>query len=332
MSSHHERLAKTLALGAALLFSLPPADARAQAASDVVCNKCVDTTDIANGAVTFRKIAPGAIGNSRIADEAITWDKIKPGNVNTGRLTDGAVTRPKLADGAVTAAKLAPGVLSPDNIFARTIVLSPGPSAAANGADLLAALASISGNGIGTDDRWLIKLEPGIYNVGTSTVGMKDFVDIEGSGEAVTLSLGDRNEKFTGVVSLRFGSELRYVSVQNDGTSNTNATAISVSTSDFGRLTHVTAIAADASTNNTALLVNDNATVIVRDSVLDGEDVDVFIDAGSAARILFTQLVHATTVGSAFGFRCVAVFDSSFDEIDLGGHVGELTDDTNCGV
>ena len=107
MSIHHERLATALALGAALLFSLPLAGARAQVAADVVCNKCVNTTDIANEAVTFRKIKPGSVGNSRIADEAITWDKIKPGNVGTGRLANGAVTEPKLADGAVTMPKLA---------------------------------------------------------------------------------------------------------------------------------------------------------------------------------------------------------------------------------
>ena len=128
MSSYYETLAKSLTLiGASLLLSLPLTSVKAQLATDLVCGGCVDTTDIANGAVTrdkiadeavnFRKLAIGAVGTGRIADEAVTWRKIKPGAVGTGRLADGAVTTAKISDGSVTSAKIANGQVKTADIM-----------------------------------------------------------------------------------------------------------------------------------------------------------------------------------------------------------------------
>ena len=83
--------------GAVLALALagPAGPALAQA-SDVVCNKCVGTTDIDIGAVT----------TGRLSDNAVSAAKLRNLAVTAAKLQNGAVTAAKLQDGAVTAAKL----------------------------------------------------------------------------------------------------------------------------------------------------------------------------------------------------------------------------------
>ena len=63
------------------------AEAHAQAATDVECNGCVDTADIASQAVTTGRIKSQAVTRSKIAPEAVT----------TAKIGDGAVTVDKVA-------------------------------------------------------------------------------------------------------------------------------------------------------------------------------------------------------------------------------------------
>ena len=73
----------------------------------------------------------------------------------------------------------------------RTIVVHPaGPTAADNCDALLAALASISDDS--ATNPYLVKLEPGVYDCGANGhVVLKPYVDLEGSGEGVTLVQGE---------------------------------------------------------------------------------------------------------------------------------------------
>lgn len=80
---------KTL-VSASVLLALHGSPSLAQTANDVVCSKCVDTSDLAKQSV----------GTGKIQADAVTKNKIK----------DGAVTTTKIKDGSVTAAKLAPGI------------------------------------------------------------------------------------------------------------------------------------------------------------------------------------------------------------------------------
>jgi len=90
--------------GAVLALALagPAGPALAQA-SDVVCNKCVNASDIDIGAVT----------TGRLSDNAVSAPKLRNLAVTAAKLQDGAVTTAKLQNGAVTAAKLAPSVPLP---------------------------------------------------------------------------------------------------------------------------------------------------------------------------------------------------------------------------
>ena len=62
---------------------------------------------------------------------------------------------------------------------------SPLGASVENGNLLLDALESITG--VSSDSRYLLKLEPGVYDIGNNSLVMKEYVDIEGSGETNTI-------------------------------------------------------------------------------------------------------------------------------------------------
>jgi hypothetical protein len=68
--------------------------------------------------------------------------------------------------------------------YQRTTIVFSGGTPAANGTALLNAVAAITT--ASSTNPWLIKVEPGIYDLGTSELQMKTFVDIEGSGRNAT--------------------------------------------------------------------------------------------------------------------------------------------------
>jgi hypothetical protein len=71
-------------------------------------------------------------------------------------------------------------------VFGRTFVVGPVGDPLANGSALLAAMAAIPTPGSAAD-AWLLKIEPGRYDLGTQTLQMKSRVDIEGSGRLATV-------------------------------------------------------------------------------------------------------------------------------------------------
>lgn len=152
-----------------------------------------------------------------------------------------------------------------------------------------AALASISDND--ATHRYLIKLAPGTYTENNG-IDMKNYVDIEGSGlTSVISSTGSGTSgaavRFSGMIH----AELRDVSVTTTGTRGvfftsqgdpadarlTNASVTATGVSDFiayavaldnGRATisGVTAVAAGASDEKTAIDVRGGATAVIGDS------------------------------------------------------------------
>lgn len=101
--------------------------------------------------------------------------------------------------------------------YERIVTVSPVPGdATASGAELLAALGSVAG--ASATDRWLIQVEPGIYDVRTHPLRMKPWVDIEGSGIGMTVitGLGQSGplQFDLGVVNGADASEMRDLTVE----------------------------------------------------------------------------------------------------------------------
>src|SRR5689334_9662075 len=100
--------------------------------------------------------------------------------------------------------------------YTRTVIVPANGTAAANGTALLAAIAGLS-PAPSFAVRWLIKLEPGVYNVGTTPVVLSQYVDIEGSGVVQSILQGSVEPLFPslmgGLVRGASNSELRNLTI-----------------------------------------------------------------------------------------------------------------------
>jgi hypothetical protein len=84
----------------------------------------IQTNEIADGAVTAAKLAPGSIGGDSLVDGSVTATKLAPNSVGTANLQTNAVTAPKLSFQQVGtgSVSLAPAATS------ETLVQSAAPS------------------------------------------------------------------------------------------------------------------------------------------------------------------------------------------------------------
>lgn len=120
----------------------------------------------------------------------------------------------KFPDGTVQTTAAAPTYL-------RTIIVSPVPGdALASGTALLDAMAGITDATV--TNPYLLKIEPGVYDLGNNGLYMKEYVDIEGSGENTTTitSTNSSGNPFDGTSATVIGAnnaELRFLTVENRG-------------------------------------------------------------------------------------------------------------------
>jgi hypothetical protein len=258
-----------------------------------------------------------------------TWE---PGADNTGLTA--VNTGPGLTGDGTSSNPLSVDYSAVQPHFARTIVVSPDPSSAmASGAKLLDAVNGITDASSGHP--YLVHLEPGIYDIGSSSLSMKPYVDIEGSGEDVT-TIFAQNGNYT--VAGASNAELRWLTVTNIAPSfEDRARAIFVDNSS-PRLTHVTAIATSGRFDNVGIDIADSASPALSDVTANaggGEDRN----AGIAVADSSVTIDHSVILGpeslqvisgtakvatSRFGtlpineggtLLCAADYDNSYSEL-----------------
>jgi hypothetical protein len=132
----------------------------------------------------------------------------------------------------------------------RTVVVSPVGTPAQNGTALLAALNALTD--ASCSNPYLLRLEPGIYDVGASPLVMKECVGIEGGGELLTEIRGaGAATTNSGTIVGADNTEVRRLTVRNTGG---NVAAVAIFANDASlKLTHVTALAAGGSGQNYAI-------------------------------------------------------------------------------
>lgn len=124
--------------------------------------------------------------------------------------------------------------------YADTVEVGPVPgSPVLSGMRLLMRHAAITGASAARP--YLLKLEAGVYDLRDRSLAMKPYVDIEGSGEGVTIVRS--TVELTGTITGAANAELRSLTVEN--TAATHAIALRNSASGF-RATHVTGRATTA--------------------------------------------------------------------------------------
>lgn len=105
-------------------------------------------------------------------------------------------------------------------VYSRTRIVSPVlNNTLASGSALLGALADITD--ASSSKRYLLKIEPGIYDIGANQLVMKSFVDIEGSAAGNTIILAARGNNVDlsaagSALIAATSSELRDIGILND--------------------------------------------------------------------------------------------------------------------
>ncbi|HEX2913183.1 MAG TPA: hypothetical protein VH186_20440 [Chloroflexia bacterium] len=100
--------------------------------------------------------------------------------------------------------------------LSHTIIVSPNGTPAQNGTALLNAMVSISGNAPSAGNPYLLKLEPGQYDLGNQTLVLVPFVDLEGSGEETTVISSSGNANQATLVAAS-NSETRFIKINGSG-------------------------------------------------------------------------------------------------------------------
>jgi hypothetical protein len=129
--------------------------------------------------------------------------------------------------------------------YTHTLIVSPDVDPVQAGRVLRQTVAGIVD--ASASNPYLVKIEPGIYDLEAHSVFMRPYVDVEGSGEGITTITSALGTGLGTVVAAN-NSELRYVTVKNTGEPNQQVVSIFSETAS-PRLSHVTAIASGGSEN-----------------------------------------------------------------------------------
>lgn len=96
----------TMFVMSALAMGLAPTTANALTADDLVCDRCVDTLDIAAHSIRKHHIYRNSIDSVRVIDESLTADDLAPDSVGESEIADGAVGTSEVLDNSLTNADL----------------------------------------------------------------------------------------------------------------------------------------------------------------------------------------------------------------------------------
>jgi hypothetical protein len=195
----------------------------------------------------------------------------------------------------------------------RTVVVSPNGTPSQNGTALLSAMTTISNASPSAANPWLLKLEPGNYDLGSSALVLKPYVDLEGSGEGTTtISSTIVSTSFPpaqGTLVMASNTEARFVRLLNSGNKDTSYisynTAILVGSGMSNvRVIHVTTNVLGG--NRSYGFFNDGGTVTIKDSSLygwGGSDGYGLINNTASATLTLQNSALSANGGYAYGLH-----------------------------
>jgi hypothetical protein len=183
-------------------------------------------------------------------------------------------------------------IMGGDHTAIGTIVLvspNPGDSAQNNGTALLNTLAGITAD---ANNPYVIKIGPGVYDIGANILLMKSYVDLEGSGENVTTISGNNGNIF-GVLHAADHAELRFLTVENRGT-GTHAVALFTDAGGSPKITHVTANSTNGSHTWAVYIYQTNPILTNLTAYASGGTDTLGIHNHNASPIISNSRIKAT--------------------------------------
>ena len=181
----------------------------------------------------------------------------------------------------------------------RTVVVSPNGTATQNGAALLAAMNVISNAGPSASNPWLLKLEPGNYDLGSGSLILKPYVGLEGSGEGTTTISSTIVTTFGANASgatlvMASNTEARFLRVVNAGPGDNQSGVLVMSGQTGVTVTHLT-VSSSGVSNNFGIF-NDGGTLTIQDSTLSasGGGNDFGFQTSSGTTIIKNSTLSAS--------------------------------------
>jgi hypothetical protein len=189
---------------------------------------------------------------------------------------------------------------------------------------VLAAMQTISNANPSAANPWLLKLEPGNYDLGNQSLTLLPYVDLEGSGEGTTTissTVGMPSSPnpilvLGGTVVMSTSTEVRFVTLSNTG-SNGFQTALTVPTgADNARITHVTT-SVTGGTNNYGVNNVSNSPVTIANSTLTAYGSSQNLGLGNFPRSNALLTVQDSVISATGGTFNAGIFVSGVDNTNI---------------
>lgn len=193
----------------------------------------------------------------------------------------------------------------------RIVILSPVGTPAENGAALLSAIAGVSPT---ANEPYMLKIEPGVYDVGSNQVSTKAYLDVEGSGQTSTRIKGTYPAQgaLSGFFQVVKNSELRMLTVENYGGGIHSYTGIQVFLNEANvRISDVTVLVHSGTSGHTGI------EIIGQGTVLKNVTVVVTGGSGTAGLVLSDKdiVVDGAYISAVDGsYSNVGVYSDSYQE------------------
>jgi hypothetical protein len=151
-------------------------------------------TAVTNDTVTFN-VTAGGIDTTQLADAAVTGAKIAAGTIAANAIASDAITTAKIDDGAVTAAKIAAGGLGANTLATNAVTTAKIADGNVTLAKIAAAAIVTEGEGIGSNDN---------DTTLPTSAAVKDYVDaavtaedLDVAGDSGTAAVDLDSQSFT---------------------------------------------------------------------------------------------------------------------------------------
>ena len=210
----------------------------------------------------------------------------------------------------------------------RTILVSPKSTEAESGAALLAALDGIPEPR--PEAEYLIKIEPGVYDLGTNSFNMKEDVDVEGSGEGVTIITGtvDGSATATGVINGADDSELRFLTVKNQRTSGTVMAVCNQSVGSSMKMLYVTAEAGEGSSGLRYAVYNYYSYTAMTNVTALADSSAFNMGIGNVGG---APLIRDSKITAQFGTTCYGMYNYN-STVHVWNTIISASGTTGCGI
>ena len=251
---------------------------------------CAHSADVemnGNASVTGT-LSAGSFSGSGAGITNIPGAAISNTSITVNQLANSAVTVDKLADAAVTSSKIA--------FFGKVAIVSPSGGDYTNPAAAMSDYLGWCGTPSATNT-CILKIMPGVYDVGTSTVLMQNYIDIEGSGEGTTTITGNVATGTAGVVNGASIAEIRFITVKNTG-GGTSAMAIYNSGAAV-KITNVTAMASGATYNYAVYSESSSSPLMLNVTASASGGTGSYAIMNSSASVATLTNVTATASGAS---------------------------------